>query len=304
MLKVFKKTIMMLVISLVIVGCSSNSNDEVSNGKLQVVTTYSILADIVENIVMDKGDVYSMVPVGVDPHMYEPLPKDVKAVNNADVIFYNGLNLEAGGGWFDSLLEVTDKVDNAFSTTKNVKPFYLSSNAEESDPHAWLDIQNVIIYVNNILEELVLIDPENSDYYIENSKKYISELEELDRYAQSKFSEIPIEKRVLITSEGAFKYFAKAYDFEALYIWEINTDAQGTPDQMARILDIINSNNVKSLFVETSVSPKTMESISKETNIPIHATIFTDSLAKKGEVGDTYLSMMKYNIDMISEGLN
>ncbi|MGX7108026.1 metal ABC transporter solute-binding protein, Zn/Mn family [Facklamia miroungae] len=273
--------------------------------KLKIVASYSIIADMVRNIVGEHGEVYSLVPIGTDPHSYEPLPGDAQEVSEADLVFYNGFNLETGKGWFDDLLDVTDKKDVAFAVTEEVDPMFLTAEGKENeqDPHAWLDVQNGIKYVELITEKIIEADPEHEADYQENKEKYIISLEELDQYAKDKIAKIPEEQRILVTSEGAFKYFSKAYGFQAAYIWEINTDNQGTPDQMERILNIINEGDVKALFVETSINPKTMETVSHETGIPVKSKIFTDSLAKEGEEGDTYITMIKWNIDHIVNGI-
>jgi len=303
-----KKSILAIiaVIMIVVSGCAKeNEVAPSSDKKIKVVATYSIVADMVENVVGDKGEVYSMVPIGTDPHMYDPLPNDTKKVSEADLVFYNGLNLETGKGWFQDLLKVTNKTEVAFAVSEEVEPMYLTEEGQENeeDPHAWLDIQNGIKYVDVITKQVIAIDPDNKDYYLQNQANYVKQLEEVDQYAKQEIQKIPQEKRVLVTSEGAFKYFSKAYGFEAAYIWEINTDSQGTPEQMNNIIKTIKANEIPALFVETSVNPKTMETVSNETKVPIHATIFTDSLAKKGEQGDTYITMIKWNIDKVVEGL-
>ncbi|MFS0728413.1 metal ABC transporter substrate-binding protein [Paenibacillus sp. 1P07SE] len=302
------KTVWFITMSMLFLSACSNGNNstESSEGKLKIVATYSIIADMVENIAGENADVYSMVPIGTDPHMYDPLPQDTQKVSEADLVFYNGLNLETGKGWFQNLLEVTNKKEVAFMVSEEVSPMYLSEEGKESeeDPHAWLDIQNGIKYVDVITKQLIEADPDNTAYYQQNQADYVAQLEETDQYAKDVIQSIPEEKRILVTSEGAFKYFAKAYGFEAAYIWEINTDSQGTPEQMNSIINIIKNNDIPALFVETSVNPKTMETVSNETGVPIHSTIFTDSLAKKGEEGDTYISMIKWNIDKVMEGLS
>ena len=303
------KNIKILALTMFIVlltACSNVSEGEAGNDKLKIVATYSIIADMTENIVGDKAEVYSMVPIGTDPHMYDPLPKDTSKVSSADLVFYNGLNLETGKGWFQDLLDVTNKQDVAFAVSDEVSPMYLSEKGKETqiDPHAWLDIQNAIKYVNTITKRVIEKDPDNKEFYLTNQTKYVKQLNELDQYAKETVETIPQEKRILVTSEGAFKYFSKAYGFESAFIWEINTDSQGTPEQMKRIINIIDENQVPALFLETSVNPKTMETISNETGVPIHSKIFTDSLAKKGEEGDTYIKMIKWNIDKVIEGLS
>ncbi|WP_182102063.1 metal ABC transporter substrate-binding protein [Niallia taxi] len=303
-----KKMMLGLIATMILLlsACSNGEQTSSTDDKtIKIVATYSIIADMVKNITGDKAEVYSLVPIGTDPHMYDPLPDDTKKVSNADLVFYNGLNLETGKGWFQDLLEVTDKSAVAFPVTEEVTPIYLSEKGKESqeDPHAWLDIQNAIKYVDVITKQVIQADPDNEEYYLQNKTEYVAELKETDQYARTQIAKIPEDKRILVTSEGAFKYFAKAYGFESAFIWEINTDSQGTPEQMNRIVDIINTNKVPALFVETSVNPKTMETVSKETNVPIHSKIFTDSLAKQGEPGDTYISMIKWNIDKVIEGL-
>lgn len=298
-----KKFIIITLVLTLLLACGKEEKE--NDNRIKVVATNSIAADLIQNIVKDKADVYSMVPEGQDPHMYEPLPKDIDAVMNADIIFYNGFNLETGGGWFDDLIKVTDKSKDVFRLTRDVEAIYLSSSETElsEDPHAWLDVSNAIKYIDVILEEIIILDPINSEYYLNNHSEYLEELVLLNDYAKEKLSEVSISDRILVTSEGAFKYFAKAYDFNAQYIWEINTDNQGTPEQMNRILSIIKENKVKALFTESSLSPKTMEMVSYETKINIASTLFTDSLAKKGSEGDTYITMMRWNIDKISEAL-
>lgn len=288
-----------------------NKNGEHSNksdtfDKISVVTTNSILGDMVENVAKNRVNLYSIVPRGVDPHEYEPKPEDVSKSTDATVLFHNGLNLETGGnGWFKKLVHNAHKEfdKDVFAASQGVMPQYLTTNTKEQDPHAWLDLSNGIQYVRIITKVLKQKDPKNAKYYQTNSDAYIKKLEKLHKEAQSKFLDIPKSQRLLVTSEGAFKYFSKAYHVTPAYIWEINTEAQGTPEQMKEILSKIEKSNVKHLFVETSVSPKSMNKVSDETGLKIYSKIFTDSLAKKGVEGDTYYSMMKWNLDKIHDGL-
>lgn len=249
------KTIKILSLTMFIVlltACSKVSEGEADHDKLQIVATYSIIADMTENIVGEKAEVYSMVPIGTDPHMYDPLPKDTSKVSSADLVFYNGLNLETGKGWFQDLLDVTNKKDVAFAVSDEVSPMYLTEKGKETqvDPHAWLDIQNSIKYVDIITKRVIEKDPDNKEFYLNNQSEYVKKLNELDQYAKEAVEKIPQEKRILVTSEGAFKYFSKAYGFESAFIWEINTDSQGTPEQMKNIIKIIDENQVPALFLK------------------------------------------------------
>lgn len=308
-----KKIFSLLILGVMVVfaSCSSNpsSTSTKNNKKLQVVATNSVIGDMVQNVAGDKIDFHNIVPVGQDPHEYEPLPKDVEKCSEADIIFYNGLNLETGGNsWFSKLMNTAHKKEEKdyFAVSRGVQAIYLTGKgqSDKEDPHAWLDISNGIIYVKNIEKTLSEKDPENKDTYEKNAKDYIEKLSNLDEKAKREFKDIPESKRTVVTSEGCFKYFSKAYGCTAAYIWEINTDEEGTPDQIKGLVDKLRSSKVPALFVETSVDKRPMETISKETKIPIYATIFTDSIGNKGENGDSYYSMMEWNLNKIHEGLS
>ena len=307
-----KKCRFLVLLLLAFVGlaaCSSQkSSTDSSSSKLNVVATNSIIADITKNIAGDKINLHSIVPVGQDPHEYEPLPEDVKKTSKADLIFYNGINLETGGNaWFTKLVENAQKKENKdyYAVSDGVEVIYLEGQNEKGkeDPHAWLNLENGIIYAQNIAKRLIEKDPDNKTTYEKNLKAYVEKLTALDKEAKEKFNNIPEEKKMIVTSEGCFKYFSKAYNVPSAYIWEINTEEEGTPDQIKSLVEKLRKTKVPSLFVESSVDDRPMKTVSKDTNIPIYAKIFTDSIAEKGEDGDSYYSMMKYNLDKISEGL-
>ncbi|WP_429976013.1 metal ABC transporter substrate-binding lipoprotein [Enterococcus sp. DIV0086] len=315
MIKEWKKTLLSfsILIGIFVLGaCSTNNSDKQSHesqGKLKVVSTNSIISDITENIAGDKIELHSIVPVGKDPHEYEPLPEDVQKTSKADLIFYNGINLETGGNaWFTKLVKNANKKENKdyFAVSNGVDIIYLEGQNEKGkeDPHAWLNLENGIIYAKNIEKRLAEKDPDNKDFYKKNLNMYIEKLDSLDKEAKSKFAKIPKNKKMIVTSEGCFKYFSKAYDVSSAYIWEINTEEEGTPDQIKNLVEKLRATEVPSLFVESSVDDRPMKTVSKDTGIPIYSTIFTDSIAEKGQNGDSYYAMMKWNLDKISEGLS
>lgn len=274
------------------------------DGKLQVVVTNSILADLVKNVGQEKTDVYSIVKPGVDPHEYEPKPQDIAKVVGADVIFYNGLKLETGGnGWFKKMVQASHKRfgQDVFAASTQAKVRYL--HADQPDPHAWLSLANGKRYVAYISEILAKKDPVNAKFYRQNAQKYQAKLTDLDAYAKEAFAQIAPQQRLLVTSEGAMEYFAQAYGLQTAYIWALNTEAQGTPEQLKIVLAKIKQNKPASLFVESSVSPKAMQKVSNETGVKIYAKIYTDSLGAKGSKADTYYKMMQTNITRISQGL-
>lgn len=304
-----KKILLPLLLIFLLAFSACSKDTKYSNQKLQVVTTYSIIYDLVKNIGGDKVEIHSLAPVGSNPHEYDPLPKDLMKTTDADIVFYNGLNLEQGNSWFKKLLKSSNKSDKnspVYMVSKGVTPIYLESNGleGETDPHAWLDIKNGIIYAKNIRDGLIKEDPKNKKYYQENADAYIEKLEKLHAKTINEINKIPEEKRFLITSEGAFKYFSKAYHLQSGYIWEINSEGQGTPSQIKNVVDLIKAKKIPVLFVETSVDSRSMETVSRETGAPIVGTVFTDSIGKPGDVGDTYYKMMEWNTKTIIEALN
>lgn len=292
-----------------LMGCTNNQSSSANQSKkLQVVVTNSIIYDITKNIAGDLIDLHSIVPIGQDPHEYEPLPQDVQKAHDADLLFYNGINLENGGNaWFTKMVKNAGKVQDKdyFAVSDGVEVIYLEGQSEQGkeDPHAWLNLENGVVYAKNIAKQLIAKDPANKDTYQQNVDKYVAELEALDKDAKDRLAKIPEDKKLIVTSEGCFKYFSKAYGVPSAYIWEINTEVEGTPDQITRLVGILKNSKVPSLFVESSVDDRPMKTISKESGIPIYSTIFTDSIANEGEEGDSYLSMMKWNLNKIIEGL-
>ena len=311
-----KKLLVAALVVLGIAGCATgkeNSSQTTSataeSKKLQVVATNSIIYDMTKNIAGDLVDLHSIVPVGQDPHEYEPLPEDVQKVQKADLIFYNGINLENGeDAWFAKMVKNAKKEANKdyFAVSDGVQVIYLEGQNEagKEDPHAWLNIENGIIYAKNIAKQLIAKDPKNKETYEKNLAAYVEKLEALDKDAKARIAKIPEEKRLIVTSEGCFKYFSKAYDIKSAYIWEINTEEEGTPEQIANLVRQLRASKVPSLFVESSVDDRPMKTVSQETGKPIHSTIFTDSIAEEGKDGDSYYSMMKWNLDKIIEGLS
>ena len=264
----FKKLGFLSLIFMLAVGlfaCSNANKNSNTSEKLKVVATNSIIADITKNIAGDKIDLHSIV-------------QNAKKEENKDY----------------------------YAVSDGVEVIYLEGQNEKGkeDPHAWLNLENGMIYAKNIAKQLSAKDPKNKDFYEANLKNYLEKLEALDKEAKQKFNNIPKEKKMIVTSEGCFKYFSKAYNVPSAYIWEINTEEEGTPDQIKTLVEKLRKTKVPSLFVESSVDERPMQTVSKDTNIPIFEKIFTDSVAEPGQNGDSYYNMMKWNLDKIAEGLS
>ncbi len=311
-MKNLKIAALFLTAVFLLTGCGNGSRSgqeaEEKTEKLQITAANSILADMAENVTGDLAEIHSIVPRGVDPHEYEVLPEDIRKASDADIILANGLNLETGNGWFEQLMETAKKEENNdyFFLGNVIEPIYLTANGQTDnpDPHAWLDLSNGIKYVEEINRIVSEKDPENKESYQKNTDNYIEKLRALDQAGKEKIQAIPEDKKLLVTSEGAFKYFAEAYGIDSAYIWEINTESQGTPEQMKNVINRVKESAIPALFLETSVDKRSLERVSNETGVPIYDKIFTDSLAEEGTEGDNYHDMMKWNLEKISAGLS
>lgn len=297
----FKVFLFALSVSLLaLVGCSSEDSSTPAKEKegLEIITSFSVLNDIISNVIGDRGTVSYIIPIGEEPHEYEPVPSDYRKVSDSDVFYVNGLDLEE---WLESVVSnVTDT--DIVSLSDGVTPIPLVGD-DEADPHAWLSPKNVIIYVENLVADLVARDPDGEEIYHKNAEAYIQELEELDTWIQKQVQLIPQEQRVIILSENAFKYFGKDYDFHTDGIWEINSLEEGTPQQFARLAEIIKKRNVPAVFVETTVDKRYMETVSKEAGVSIAGEVYTDAVGKEGSGAETLIKMIMHNVNIFVEGL-
>ena len=268
--------------------------------KLNVVVTNSILADMTKTSPGTKINLHSIVPAGRDPHEYEPLSEDVQKPLDADILFYNGLNLETGGnGWFTKLMNNAKKSGwRLFCRQWWREVLYLSDDADhtKADPHAWLNLENGMIYARNIAQQLSKKDPANQGVYQENLEHYLQQLSELDQQAKDNFASIPEEKKLIVTSEGAFKVLFEGLWCHPLISGKSTPKKKRTPAQIKNLVDQLQASAVPSLFVESSVNTRPMQSVSQDSGIPIYGTVFTDSIAEPGQDGDGYYAMMKWNL--------
>lgn len=307
--KRYKNIFYVFIATIFLAACGGNEEqvEKQTTNKLQVVTTFSIIDDIVNNVGGERVETHSMVPIGTDPHEYRPLPLDIQKATEADIIFYNGLNLEEGDGWFQGLIENVGKNPNqVILTTEGVEPKYLTAkdgSEDEINPHAFLDVNVGMIMVENVRDALVKIDPDYKNVYEKNATNYLEELKKIDKEYVEKIANIPEDNRILITSERAYQYMTDRYGLDAGYLWEIDTDEQGTPEQITSLIKLIKEKQVPALFVESNVDPRPMETVSKETGVPIADKLFSDELGKPGEEGDTYIKFLRYNIEKIYEHL-
>lgn len=281
-----------------------------SGDKLQVVASFTIITDMVKEVGGDKVDVHNLVPTGTDPHEYEPLPEDSKKATDADILFYNGMNLEGGEeGWFVKMLEsVGQDREKAYSLTERIEPMYLedeSTREEEVNPHSFIDPVVGIHMVEDMRDALSEVDPDNKEYYEEQAADYLDRLNAIEKEYEEKLGALPEENRILVTSECAFQYMLDRYDMGEECIWKIDTEENGSPDQITSLLEFIENNNVPVLFLESNVDPRPMETVSEESGVDIYEkNIYSDEIGNPGDEVDTYIKYLQYNIDVISDGLS
>ncbi len=271
--------------------------------ELRVLTTYSIINDLVANIAGDRLEVNHIVPIGAEPEEFEPLPKNMQQVDGADLIVYNGLGVER---WLENLITNVNSEQKMIKATTGIDPFYLEEGSFKGtpDPHAWLDPLLVKeYYLANIRDALIKLDPEGEDYYRKRTKQYQEKLADLHYWIEAELADLAKEDRILISSEGAFRYFCERYDFEEGFIWQINSHEEGTPQQIADLVDLIKQRDVRAVFVETSVDHRPMQQVAEETNVSIGGELYSDSLGEEGSSGETYIKLMEHNLSLIVESL-
>lgn len=291
-------------------GTAGNTSQTADGEKLKVVASFTILSDIVRQIGGDYVDVHNLVPTGTDPHEYEPLPDDIKAATDADVLFYNGLNLEGGDqGWFAKLIRtVGQDEDHVFKLTTGVEPMYLhhegeDGRVEEINPHAFINPVVGIKMAEDARDALVKIDPDHAEAYKQNADDYLKTLHDIDDEYRTKINEIPEEDRILVTSERAFQYMTAEYGLKEGYIWAIDTEENGSPEQIKSLLKLLKEEQPPVLFLETNVDSRPMETVSRESGISIYGDIYSDEIGEPGADVDTYEKYLNFNIKQIYEGL-
>lgn len=265
----------------------------------RVVTTASIFADMAENIAGGHVEIKSIVPIGGDPHIYEPTPGDAQLVGSADLILKNSLTFE---GWLDDLIASANSRAAVVTITKGVEPIQ-SVYKNSSDPHAWMTASNGLVYIENIKNALVELDPANREVYEFNYGVYRKQLEEMDAYIFNEVKKIPEQRRILITSHDAFQYFGRRYGLRLESVIGISTEAQAQTSDIVRLNKVIRESGVPAVFIETTVNPKLLEQIASDNNVSVGGKLFSDSIGDKNSEAPTYLAMLKHNTDTIVKAL-
>ncbi len=269
--------------------------------KIRIVTSASIFQDMAANIGKEKVECFSIVPIGGDPHLYEPKPSDAQLVKSADIILVNGLTFE---GWIAKLIENSGTNAKTYTITRGVDVIQSDTYENAADPHAWMDAGNGLVYIENIKNALIEKDPTNSEFYSKNYESYRKEIADLNNYISTAIKTIPEKRRILVTSHDAFAYYGKKYGLELNALKGISTEAEIQMSDMVRVKNRINESGVPAIFVESTIDPKVIRQIAKDNNIDVGGELFADSLGDENSEGSTYTSMLKHNTDVIVNALS
>ncbi|AWX13444.1 metal ABC transporter substrate-binding protein [Mergibacter septicus] len=266
----------------------------------KVVTTFTIIQDIAQNVAGDSAIVESITKPGAEIHDYQPTPKDIVKAQSADLVLWNGMNLER---WFEKFF-TNIKNKPAVIVTEGITPLsiYEGPYKDLPNPHAWMSPSNALIYIENIRKALVKYDPQNADKYNQNAAIYAAKIKALDAPLRHRFDQIPPEKRWLVTSEGAFSYLANDYGLKELYLWSINADEQGSPQQVKKVIDKVKQYHIPVVFSESTVSDKPAKQVAKETGAAYGGVLYVDSLSTADGPVPTYIDLLKTTVSTIADG--
>ena len=270
--------------------------------RLRVVTTFTVIADMAQNVAGDAAVVESITRPGAEIHNYQPTPGDILKAQDANLILWNGLGLEL---WFERFFANLREVPSAV-VSDGVVPMSIGDGpyTGKPNPHAWMSPSDALIYVDNIVRALSDADPANAAIYAENAKAYRARIEDAIAPIRERLATIPEERRWLATSEGAFSYLARDFGLKELYHWPINADSQGTPQQIRRVIDVMRAERVPAIFSENTVSDKPARQVARETGAAYGGVLYVDSLSDAGGPVPTYLDLLRVTSETIAKGLS
>jgi manganese/zinc/iron transport system substrate-binding protein len=300
------KMIFFLLLSVgIIAGCNTT---EKNSDKIQVTTTIGMIADIVKNVGGDLVEVNGLMGPGVDPHLYKASQGDIAKLENADIIFYNGLNLE---GKMNDIFVKMARNTPTYAVTENVDKKQLlddPANPDHVDPHLWFDVELWMSAVEVVRDAMIEQDPDNKEIYTNNAAAYIKQLEDLHEYVKTQVETVPKESRVLVTAHDAFSYFGEAYGFEVMGLQGLSTDSEYGLKDIKHLVDVLENRNIKAVFIETSISDESIKALvegakKRDHEVTIGGSLFSDAMGEEGTEEGTYIGMVKHNIDTIVNAL-
>lgn len=283
----------------VLAGCSP-AVDTVADDRPLVLTTFTVLADIAQNVAGDHLRVESITKIGAEIHGYEPTPSDIVAASQADLVLENGLNLEA---WFSQFIDAADVPHVVVTEGVDVIDITGDAYAGKPNPHAWMSPVNVQQYVATMAEAFSELAPEHADDFAANAAAYAAKLSEMQNELESALSAIDADQRALVTCEGAFSYLARDAGLTERYIWPVNAEQQATPQQIAATIEFVRENRVPAVFCESTVSDSAMQQVVEATGADFGGILYVDSLSDADGPVPTYLDLIRHDTAVIIAGL-
>ncbi|KGJ02518.1 manganese/iron transport system substrate-binding protein [Paracoccus halophilus] len=293
-------TVMRLIgavaITALIPGAAAASED-----RMKVATTFTVLADMARQVAGDAADVVSITKPGAEIHGYEPTPHDIVGALDADLILWNGMNLEL---WFEQFLSNLGEVPSV-TLTEGIEGIPIAAGGYQGkpNPHAWMGMRNAAVYIDNIARAFAEHDPENADIYARNAAAYKQELFDTLEPIRQRIARIPEDKRWLVTCEGAFSYLARDFGMKELYLWPMNSDQMGTPQQIRTVIDAIRANDIPVTFCESTVNTAPAEQIARETGALYGGVLYVDSLSEADGPVPSYLDLVRVTSETVAKGL-
>lgn len=266
----------------------------------RVVTTFTVIQDIAQNVAGDRAIVESITKPGAEIHDYQPTPLDIVRAQAADLVIWNGFNLER---WFEKFFDNIKEVPSV-TVTDGIEPMGISEGpyTGKPNPHAWMSPTNALIYVENIRKALVQYDPSNAEAYDKNAAAYAAQIKALDEPLRKRLAAIPEAQRWLVSSEGAFSYLTRDYGMKEAYLWPINAEQQGTPQQVRSVIDTVRKNRIPVVFSESTISDRAAKQVARETGARYGGVLYVDSLSAAGGPVPTYLDLLKVTVETIAKG--
>jgi len=273
-----------------------------SDDKFKAVTTFTVIADMARNVAGDAAIVESVTKAGAEIHGYQPTPRDIIRAQDADLILWNGLNLEL---WFEQFFSNLNDVPSV-TLTDGVVPMSISGGDYNGkpNPHAWMSTTSAMIYVDNIRDAFVKYDPDNAAIYNANAQAYKQEIAAVIKPLEADILAVPEGQRWLVSCEGAFSYLIRDFQMQELYLWPINADQQGTPQQVRKVIDGVRANNIPAIFCESTVSQSPAQQVARETDATYGGMLYVDSLTEANGAVPTYIDLLRTTIEIIATGLS
>ena len=297
----FPWTRRMLLLGLLAAGLPLARPAEAQSAKpFRVVTTFTVIQDIAQNVAGSAAIVESITKPGAEIHDYQPTPLDVVRAQAADLVLWNGFNLER---WFEKFFENVRNVPSVV-VSDGIEPVGIAEGpySGRPNPHAWMSPKSALVYVENIRKALVQHNPENADVYNKNAAAYAAQIRAIDEPLRKRLDAIPADQRWLVSSEGAFSYLTRDYGMKEAYLWPINADEQGTPKQVRRVIDLVRQNKIPVVFSESTISDRAAKQVARETGAKYGGVLYVDSLSAANGPVPTYLDLLKVTVETIAKG--